>query len=179
MNTVIARLAACFLSLAGAAALAPAHAAYIPPAELEAEEPDEQRDLRAETDLYCVALAVYFEEGSTSETLEGQRHIARVVIERARADRTKWGGRELCNVVFYKRAGVCQFSFACLPLARRTPRGGRRWETAMAIASEELMGRSESGETAARYYMNPAITSDRNACRFRKEFVPGVRSRPA
>jgi hypothetical protein len=44
--------------------------------------------------------------------------------------------------------------------------------TAMAIASEELMGRSESAETAARYYMNPAITSDRNACRFRKEFVP-------
>lgn len=171
MNAVTARLAACLLSL-GAAALAPAHAAYIPPAELDAGEPDEQRDMHAETELYCVALAIYFEEGSTSENLEGQRHIARVVIERARADLTKWGGRELCNVVFYKRAGVCQFSFACLPLARRTPRGGHRWETAMAIASEELMGRSESGETAARYYMNPAITSDRNACRFRKEFVP-------
>jgi hypothetical protein len=172
MNALIGRLAACFVSLAGAVALAPANAAYIPPAELEAGEPDEQRDLHLETELYCVALAVYFEEGSTSETLEGQRQIARVVIERARADRTKWGGRELCNVVFYKRGGVCQFSFACLPLARRTPRGGRRWETAMAIASEELTGRSESGETAARYYMNPALTSDRNACRFRKEFVP-------
>jgi hypothetical protein len=170
MKAVVARLAACFIALAGAAALA--HAAYIPPAELDAGEPDERRDLRAETDLYCVALAVYFEEGSTSETLEGQRHIARVVIERARADRSKWGGRDICNVVFYKRAGVCQFSFACLPLARRTPRGGSRWDTAMAIASEELMGRSESAETAARYYMNPAITSDRNACRFRKEFVP-------
>ena len=172
MNTLIGRLAACFVSLAGAVALAPAHAAYIPPAELEAGEPDEQRDLFLETELYCVALAVYFEEGSTSETLEGQRQIARVVIERARADRTKWGGRELCNVVFYKRAGVCQFSFACLPLARRTPRGGPRWEAAMAIASEELTSRNESGETAARYYMNPALTSDRNACRFRKEFVP-------
>src|ERR1700752_2836748 len=113
MTALIGRLAACSLSLAGAATLAPAHAAYIPPAELDASEPDEQRDLHLETELYCVALAVYFEEGSTSETLEGQRHIARVVIERARADRTKWGGRELCNVVFYKRAGVCQFSFAC------------------------------------------------------------------
>ena len=40
----------------------------------------------------------------------------------------------------------------------------------MAIASEELLG-GEDGE-GARYYMNPAITSDRNACRFRKEFVP-------
>jgi len=172
MNAWIGRLAACLVSLAGAVALAPAHAAYIPPAELEAEEPDDQRDLFLQTELYCVALAVYFEEGSTSETLEGQRQIARVVIERARADLSKWGGRELCNVVFYKRAGVCQFSFACLPLARRTPRGGRRWETAMAIASEQLTSRSESGDTAARYYMNPALTSDRNACRFRKEFVP-------
>ena len=173
MNALIRRLAACLVSFSGAVALAPAYAAYIPLAELDvAESDDRQRDLSAETDLYCVALAVYFEEGSTSETLEGQRHIARVVIERARADRTKWGGRELCNVVFYKRAGVCQFSFACLPLARRTPRGGRRWETAMAIASEALEGRSESGDNAARYYMNPAITSDRNACRFRKEFVP-------
>ena len=42
----------------------------------------------------------------------------------------------------------------------------------MAIANEELTGRGESGDTAARYYMNPALTSDRNACRFRKEFVP-------
>jgi len=172
MNAWIGRLAACLVSLAGAVALVPAYAAYIPPAELEAEEPDDQRDLFLQTELYCVALAVYFEEGSTSETLEGQRQIARVVIERARADLSKWGGRELCNVVFYKRAGVCQFSFACLPLARRTPRGGRRWETAMAIASEQLTSRSESGDTAARYYMNPALTSDRNACRFRKEFVP-------
>ena len=27
-------------------------------------------------------------------------------------------------------------------------------------------------ESSIRYYMNPALTSDRNACRFRKEFVP-------
>jgi len=173
MNTFIGRLAACFISFTGAAALAPAYAAYIPLAELEnAELGEPRRDFRAETDLYCIALAVYFEEGSTIETVEGQRHIARVVTERARADLRKWGGRDICDVVFYKRAGVCQFSFACLPLARRTPRGGRRWETAMAIATEELEGRSEVGDNAIRYYMNPAITSDRNACRFRKEFVP-------
>jgi hypothetical protein len=27
-------------------------------------------------------------------------------------------------------------------------------------------------ERLIRYYMNPALTPDRNACRFRKEFVP-------
>jgi len=163
-------LAACVVAVA--ATWGTAQAAYIPLMASELAEPDDsRRDLKAENDLYCLALAVYFEEGSTSDDLDGQRRIAQVVTERARADRRKWGGRDICEVVFYKRSGVCQFSFACLPLARRTPRGGSRWHQAMAIASEALLGTDQdSGE--ARYYMNPAITSDRNACRFRKEFVP-------
>jgi hypothetical protein len=163
------------LGLAALAAIlvVPTLASYAPvvkPDNLEQSEPD--RDIKAETELYCLAAAIYFEGGSTAETLEGQRHIARVVTERAKADLRKWGGRDICDVVFYKRVGVCQFTFACLPLARRTPRGGVRWETALAVAREELEGRSEVSESTIRYYMNPALTSDRNACRFRKEFVP-------
>jgi len=151
------------------------YAAFIPINEDEALG-DElvTRDLFAETELHCVALAIYFEGGSTFETEEGQRHIARVVVERAKANRTKWGGASLCDVVFYKRAGVCQFSFACLPLARRIPRMGAQWQQALAIAQDELEGRSSVREATIRYYMNPALTSDRNACRFRKEFVPVV-----
>ena len=80
------------------------------------------RDILAETHLYCLALAVYFEGGSTVESEEGQRHIARVVAERAKANRRKWGGGDICDVVFYRKNGVCQFSFACLPSARRTLR---------------------------------------------------------
>ena len=133
-----------------------------------------ERDIVAETDLHCVALAVYFEGGSTFETEDGLRHIARVVVERAKANQNKWGGASLCDVVFYKRGGVCQFSFACLPLARRIPRMGPQWQQAMAVALEELEGRSGVREETIRYYMNPALTSDRNACRFRKEFVPVV-----
>ena len=165
-----------------AGAMTSARAAYIPTAELLATDLDTvdlgepARKQRAETDVYCLALAVYFEEGSTSEFLDGQRHIARVVTQRARADRPKWGGRDICDVVFHKRAGVCQFSFACLPQARRTPRGGSRWQRAIEIAGEELAGRSELSESSIRYYMNPALTSDRNACRFRKEFVPVLES---
>ena len=130
------------------------------------------RDIVGESQLHCVALAVYFEGGSTFESEEGQRHIARVVVERARANLRKWGGADLCEVVFYKKAGVCQFSFACLPLARRTPRPGRAWDQALAIATDELEGRSDVLADNLRYYMNPALTSDRNACRFKKEFVP-------
>ena len=130
-----------------------------------------QRDIVAETRLYCMALAVYFEGGSTAESEEGQRHIARVVHERAKADQKKWGGSDICNVVFYMRKGVCQFSFACLPLARRTPRAGAAWGYSMMIAQDELEGRSDLLERSIRYYMNSSLTPARNACRFRKEFV--------
>jgi len=149
------------------------YAAFMPTGDEETDEVA-PRDIVVETELHCVALAVYFEGGSTFESEEGQRHIARVVVERARANMNKWGGANLCDVVFYKRAGVCQFSFACLPLARRTPRGGAAWEQALAIAKDEMEGRSGVREETIRYYMNPALTSDRNACRFRKEFVPVV-----
>ena len=74
------------------------------------------RDIVGESQAHCLALAIYFEGGSTSEAEVGQRHIARVVVERAKANLRKWGGSDLCDVVFYKKAGVCQFSFACLPL---------------------------------------------------------------
>lgn len=122
--------------------------------------------------LYCLTLAIYFEGGSTGETEEGQRHIARVVNLRARANRRIWGGSDLCDVVFYERRGVCQFSFACLPLARRTPRSGPAWRYSEQIAKDELEGRSNVHAHFIRYYMNPTLTPDRNACRFRREFVP-------
>ncbi len=150
-----------------------ANATFIPPSDLETREPNAAAQaIATQSALHCAALAVYFEGGSTFETEEGQRHIARVVVERAKANRRKWGGSDICDVVFYKRAGVCQFTFACLPLARRTPRGGAAWEHSLAIAKDEIEGRSDLSERSIRYYMNPKLTSDRNACRFRKEFVP-------
>ena len=163
------------LALSAAIALAvsvPAIAGYDrfsnpPVAPLDLQD----RDLIAETHLYCMALAVYFEGGSTGESERGQRHIARVIHERAKANKKKWGGSDICDVVFYKRKHTCQFSFACLPIARRTPRPGAAWDYSVTIARDELEGRSELKESSIRYYMNAALTPDRNACRFRKEFV--------
>jgi hypothetical protein len=134
------------------------------------------RDITAETNLYCLALAVYFEGGSTEESEEGQRHIAHVVVARARANRKVWGGSNICDVVFYKRGKVCQFSFACLPLAQRTARGGSLWAFSKQIAREELEGRSTIEARYIRYYMNASLTPPKNACRFRKEFVPVVQA---
>jgi Cell Wall Hydrolase len=143
------------------------------PVASEPEEPGPiETDIVAESHLYCLALAVYFEGGSTGETIEGQQYIARVVTERARERRRKWGGGDICDVVFYKRAEVCQFTFACLPKVRRTPNDGPRWRQAVTVARDELESASARLAGEMRYYMNPALTSDRNACRFRKEFVP-------
>ena len=47
----------------------------------------QSRDVVAETERYCLTLAIYFEGGSTFEPEIGQRHIARVITERAKADR--------------------------------------------------------------------------------------------
>jgi hypothetical protein len=153
----------------------PGISGYLPTSDIDKREPDAvAQAIESQSEPYCVALAVYFEGGSTFETEEGQRHIARVVVERGKANLRKWGGTNLCDVVFYKRAGVCQFSFACLPLAQRTPRGGPAWQRALEIAKEEIDGQSDVAEYSIRYYMNPQLTSDRNACRFRKEFVPVV-----
>ncbi len=166
------------LGIAGAFfAAAHASAAFSP---LDARDQDVARATAStindaqinENTLYCLTLAIYFEGGSTGESEEGQRHIARVVNLRAQSNRRVWGGSDLCDVVFYNRRGVCQFSFACLPLARRTPRFGPAWHYSQSIAVEELAGRSEVHARFIRYYMNPALTPPKNACRFRREFVP-------
>ncbi len=137
-----------------------------------AEPIDRDRDITAESNLYCLALAVYFEGGSTNESEEGQRHIAQVVVQRARANRGIWGGSNICDVVFHKVGKTCQFSFACLDLEKRTARGGPAWRYSLQIARDELEGRSGLAERSLRYYMNAGLSATKNACRFRKEFVP-------
>lgn len=132
--------------------------------------PTVSRDVFAETELYCLALGIYFEGGSTGEPDIGQRHIARVITERAKADRRYWGGKTICGVVFYKRT-ICQFSFACLPLAQRTPRNNPRWRHSFAIAQEAIEGRNHEPDRSIRYYMNEGLSNPKFACLFRKEFV--------
>ncbi len=130
------------------------------------------RDVVAETELYCLTLAIYFEGGSTREPEIGQRHIARVITERAKADRPIWGGNTICGVVFYKRGKTCQFSFACLPLAQRTPKVNGLWYQSEAIARDALSGGNNEPDESIRYYMNAALSALKNVCAFRKEFVP-------
>jgi Cell Wall Hydrolase len=166
------------IGVAAAALLAmPAHAiqapAENPPLQID---PWLERDVVAETEHYCLTLALFFEGGSTGESEEGLRHIARVIGERRKANRRIWGGSTICGVVFYQAKGVCQFSFACLPLARRTPRKGALWALSAEIARDELEGRNTELPTLLRYYMNAELTPARNECRFRREFVPVLKA---
>jgi hypothetical protein len=61
-------------------------------------------------------------------------------------------------------------------LARRTPRFGAAWRFSAQIAREELEGRNEEPDQLIRYYMQEELTPLKNACRFRKEFVPVVKA---
>src|SRR5262245_42114074 len=90
-------LLACLLA-AGSSHALPASHADLNPEQL----PPISRDVFAETELYCLALGIFFEGGSTGEPDIGQRHVARVITERAKADRPDWGGQTICGVVFYK-----------------------------------------------------------------------------
>jgi hypothetical protein len=174
MQTNLIRLLA---ALAAVVAAPVAQAGYTPdPAVAKPEVQFAGRDIAAETALYCMTLGIYFEGGSTFETEVGQRHIARVIAERAKANRRMWGGPTICGVVFHKAKGVCQFSFACLPKARRTARGGKLWQISAAIAREELEGRNGDPHPLIRYYMQAELTPLRNVCRFRREFVPVVKA---
>jgi hypothetical protein len=166
------------IAVAAAAVMAaPAHAIQVMPANQPLQvDPWLERDVIAETEHYCMTLALFFEGGSTGESEEGLRHIARVIGERAKANRRIWGGSTICGVVFYRAKGVCQFSFACLPLARRTPRKNALWEFSATIARDQLDGRNEELPGLLRYYMNAEFTPARNECRFRREFVPVLKA---
>src|SRR5947209_20610944 len=98
-RSLISLMAAASAACAGALCAAPGHAAYVPDetARLEVDPFLSVQDIVADSEHYCMTLAVYFEGGSTGESEEGQRHIARVVGERARADRRIWGGATVCG----------------------------------------------------------------------------------
>ncbi|MGA0545820.1 cell wall hydrolase [Brevundimonas sp. VNH65] len=86
--------------------------------------------------LDCLTAAVYYE--AASESLNGQRAVAQVVLNRVRHPAYP---RTICGVVFQgaERATGCQFTFSCDgALARRPTRDG--WARARAVAGAALNG---------------------------------------
>jgi spore germination cell wall hydrolase CwlJ-like protein len=89
--------------------------------------------------LDCLAQAIYYEAGSESE--EGQRAVAQVVLNRMR--HPSWPN-SVCGVVYQgpmRAGGGCQFTFTCDgSLARRA--GGYAWLQARRIAAAALAGQT-------------------------------------
>jgi hypothetical protein len=98
--------------------------------------------------LGCLTAAVYYE--ARSETEDGQRAVAQVVLNRVR-DRAF--PPSICGVVYQgsARATGCQFSFTC-DGSTRHPRDPSSWAQAQAIASAALDGAVYAPVGSATFY---------------------------
>ncbi len=87
--------------------------------------------------LQCLAEAIYYEARSESE--DGQRAVAQVVLNRVR--HPAWPGT-VCGVVYQgplRAGGGCQFTFTCDGSLMRMPYGVD-WARARRLAAEALAG---------------------------------------
>jgi N-acetylmuramoyl-L-alanine amidase len=95
-------------------------------------------------ELECLATGIYFE--SKSEPLLGQLAVGKVI-----ANRAKSGGRfpsSYCGVLFQRG----QFSFIRGRSLPSTPRTGRQWQTAVAIARIVDSGLKASAAEGALFF---------------------------
>lgn len=100
------------------------------------------------TALECLTAAIYYE--SASESSEGQRAVAQVVLNRVRHPAFP---HSVCGVVFQgsERATGCQFTFTCDgSLARQ--RNPILWRRATAVAAAALAGYVERSVGTATHY---------------------------
>jgi len=104
--------------------------------------------------LDCLAQAVYYESRSESE--DGQRAVAQVVLNRVR--HPAWPN-SVCGVVYQgpmRAGGGCQFTFTCDGSLARRPEGVN-WARARAIAAEALAGRIHWGVGTSTHYHTSAV----------------------
>jgi len=99
--------------------------------------------------LDCLAQAIYYEAASESE--DGQRAVAQVVLNRVR--HPAWPD-SVCGVVYQgplREGGGCQFTFTCDgSLTRRA--AGIAWARARLLAAEALAGRSYAPVGTSTHY---------------------------
>ena len=102
----------------------------------------------------CLAQAVYYEARSESE--DGQRAVAQVVLNRVR--HPAWPN-SVCGVVYQgalRPGGGCQFTFTCDGSLMTRPSGGA-WSEAQRIAAEALGGRTFAPVGLSTHYHTNAV----------------------
>jgi Cell Wall Hydrolase len=105
-------------------------------------------DTAPERALDCLAAAVYYE--ARSESLQGQRAVAQVVLNRVRDPLYP---ASVCGVVFQgsERLTGCQFSFTC-DGSLATPPREPLWQRSRAVARAALNGYVEPSVGLASHY---------------------------
>ena len=103
----------------------------------------------------CLAQAIYYEAGSESE--DGQRAVAQVVLNRVR--HPAWPD-SICGVVYQgpmRPGGGCQFTFTCDGSLAVRP-AGLAWARARALAAEALAGRVYEPIGLSTHYHTHAVS---------------------
>jgi spore germination cell wall hydrolase CwlJ-like protein len=103
--------------------------------------------------LDCLAQAIYYE--ARSETEDGQRAVAQVVLNRMRHPTYP---ATVCGVVYQgsERRTGCQFTFTCDGSLAFGPRGPS-WERARRIAAEALAGKVYAPVGHSTHYHTVAV----------------------
>jgi hypothetical protein len=104
--------------------------------------------------LDCLAQAIYYEAASESE--DGQRAVAQVVLNRVR--HPAWPNT-VCGVVYQgpmRAGGGCQFTFTCDGSLMR-PAGGPAWARARILAAEALAGHTFAPVGLSTHYHTTAV----------------------
>jgi len=107
--------------------------------------------------LQCLAEAIYYEARSESE--DGQRAVAQVVLNRVR--HPAWPG-SVCGVVYQgplRAGGGCQFTFTCDGSLLRMPYGVD-WARARRLAAEALAGYVHARAGLATNYHTHQVLPD-------------------
>jgi hypothetical protein len=110
-------------------------------------------DADAQTALQCLTAAVYYE--ARSESQDGQRAVAQVVLNRVRHPAFP---KTVCGVVYQgsNRSTGCQFSFTCDGSLAHAREAGA-WDRARRIAEQALAGYVYEPVGLATHYHTTAI----------------------
>lgn len=105
--------------------------------------------------LQCLATAIYYEARSESE--DGQRAVAQVVLNRVRHPAFP---NSVCGVVYQgsQRRTGCQFSFTCDGSMTRGRIEGSAWSRARRLAEEALSGAVFAPVGLATHFHTTAIS---------------------
>ncbi|QQV76381.1 cell wall hydrolase [Sphingomonas aliaeris] len=103
--------------------------------------------------LECLTAAIYYE--AASETEDGQRAVAQVILNRVRHPAFP---ATVCGVVYQgtERGTGCQFSYACDGSMARGP-DWSQWKRALRIAAAALNGSVFAGVGEATHYHTYAV----------------------